>query len=195
MEQDCLGRCPIRASVAYESDYNVIEYMFHNYPNAILQQCNDRNNHNDDVIGNGNTPLHIAMNGYKQTSFKHRNDITTESCQEYYLRIIKLFIKEVPLSLTISNINGITPLQLAKELNISLQLNNNNDNDNSTKTRKTPKSESAALIGKNNRFRQISFDILFQNIFFHHRSIKRRSHHRSIKRRRSIAVDTTTTVY
>lgn len=184
-EQDCLGRYPIRACVAYEADYNVIECIFHKNPNAILQKCN-KNDNDDNNIGNGNTPLHIAMNGYKQKSFKYRNDYKeSESCQEYHMRVIKLFIKELPLSLTISNNNGITPLKLANDLNISLKLNNDDD-----KTIKRSTSTTVLIKKKNsNRFRQISLD----KKFFQKKVKMLFSHHSVVTRRRSIGVDVSAT--
>merc|ERR1712232_1393253 len=100
----------------------------------------------------------------------------SESCQEYHMRVIKLFIKELP----ISNNNGITPLKLANDLNISLKLNNDDD-----KTIKRSTSMTVLIKKKNsNRFRQISLDKKFfqkkVKMLFSHRSV--------VTRRRSIGV-------
>lgn len=110
-EQDCLNRYPLRAAIEYDAPYPVIEYLLKKYPPAVIQKCSV----------DGNTPMHVAIKRYTEKAIKHKDEGDDFDFNKYFMKVIRLISEEVPLSLTQKNSNGLSPLELATQLDVRLK--------------------------------------------------------------------------
>ena len=100
-ELDCLYRLPFHVAVEYRAPYDVIEFLLKKKISAGSQ-----------VDAYQNTPLHIALIGYKEKKDTY-SDLELKEYNDYLVKFVNLICQVAPSSLYERNIKDLTPYEIA----------------------------------------------------------------------------------